>query len=74
MKFSISDPRSLLLVIREFGKIQLRDGNTLVMGLNKVTLTINRGTVRHSESQEDLGKVCVNASESVTTSIVPGDF
>jgi len=30
------------------------------MGLNKVTLTLNRGAVRHSESQEDLGKFCVN--------------
>lgn len=59
MKFSISDPRSVLLVIREFRKIQLRDGDTLVMGLNKVTLTLNRGTVRHPESQEHLVKICV---------------
>jgi len=36
------------------------------MGLNKVTLTLNLGTVRHSESQEDLGKVCVNASRSAS--------
>lgn len=54
------------MVIREFRKIQHRDGDTLVMGLNKVTLTLNRGTVGHSESQEHLGKVCVNASRSAS--------
>jgi hypothetical protein len=50
----------------KFCKIQPRDGDILVMGLNEVTLTLNLGTVRHSESQEDLGKVCVNASRSAS--------
>jgi hypothetical protein len=66
VKFSIRYPRSELLVIREFRKIQPRDGDTPVMVLNKVTLTLNRGTVRHSKSQEDLGKFCVNASRSAS--------
>ena len=66
MKFSISDPHSVLLVIGEFRKIQPREGDTLVMGLNKYTLTLNRGAVRHSGSQEDLGKICVNASRSAS--------
>jgi len=64
VKFSICDPRTIVLVIREFRKIQPRDGDTLAVGLNKVTLRLNRGTVRHSESQEDLGKFCVNGSRS----------
>lgn len=57
-----------MLVIREFRKIQPRDGDTLAMGLNtyNVTLTLNRGTVRHSESQEDLGKFCVNGPRSAS--------
>lgn len=36
VKFTICDPRSVLLVIRDFRKIQLRDGDFLVMGLNKL--------------------------------------
>lgn len=66
MKFSIRDPHSILLVICEFRKIQPRDGGTLVIGVSKISLTLNRVTVRHSESQEDLGEVCVNASRSAS--------
>jgi len=55
-----------VLVIREFRKIHPRDGDTVVVGLNKVTSTLNRGTVWHSESQQDLGKFCVNGARSAS--------